>query len=129
MGLPALCTQCKARKYCKTPCPPVDSLADGNEPLREALIDIDLAVSEYRDYKEALAELQSAAESRERQISIADIRAIPDISLRLIAAASYAEIPIKTIANHLHLSRRTIYYQLDNLSGPVAHYIRKRRSQ
>ena len=106
-----ICSKCKARERCKVPCPPVDTWADGNKPLKEYLGGLDMDRYQNRDYKTVLIEMQEA-----RQISqhnkprpVEDFERFQDNPrLQIIALALNAKIKIKQIAIVFNITERTV---------------------
>lgn len=114
MGLPSFCRdKCRDYKTCRKVCDYIDRIADGNKPLREYLAGLDMERYPNQDYKQALIEHQDA---RRLTISytISDIRNIPDSHQRLIAAALYADIPVRLIAKSLKISKQRVYQQIQS---------------
>lgn len=107
MGKPFgdICTLCRARSVCRTPCPPVETLAGEDAPLRERLLNIDHERFTNQDYKVVLIELQA------RQARVDNIRLVQASNnprLRLIALALTAHMTIGQIARGLKVSARTV---------------------
>ena len=115
--LPPICTGCPTRPRCRTVCYPVSALADGNKPLKEALIEARFDRYQIRDYKIVLNE---QAENKQLRIkkTKTDIATIDDQRIKLIAAGLYVDIPAKIIANLLSITPQRIYQIIKDL-----HYI------
>ena len=95
----------------------MSALADGNKPLREALIEARFDRYQIRDYKIVLNE---QAENKQLRIkkTKTDIATIDDQRIKLIAAGLYVDIPAKIIANLLSITPQRIYQIIKDL-----HYI------
>ena len=99
------CKECSKDTSCKNPCIFIDHLAGRGKGRREALAPP--LPDEDKDYKKILIMMQQSIESN-RNTTIKEVRQIPDINIRTIAALLYAQIPIKDIAYQLDKSERTI---------------------
>lgn len=106
--MPIDCRPCQHYQYCRRPCPATDFLANGNVPQRE--IQIPTNIIEHtgqQDYNAVLAELIEDNRNRDAN-RIEAIRTIPDMRMRLIAAAILAHIPQRTIAGLTNHSQSRI---------------------
>jgi hypothetical protein len=102
------CRSCQHYTYCKRPCPCADIIADGNTPQREPHISsIIIERLDNQDYNAILSDMIEDRRNRDAN-AIEDIRTIPDMRIRLIAAAILVHIPQRNIAKLINHSQGRI---------------------
>jgi hypothetical protein len=113
------CIGCRHHDRCSSPCLYLETvyrLSSKPKPLRELLKPPDGEPE--RDYKQVLIDHQQARQQA-LTITIKEIRDVPDIRLRLIAAALYADISVNDISRYLSgkfsLDASNIYKLIKNL--------------
>ena len=106
------CNDCSKKAHCKTPCVFIDKLAGKGKALRERLAPLvvleHIAVN-HETHSRVLADIIEAKRKR----SISDVRNIPCIKKRAIAALLYANIKPYEMADLLIMAERTIYRHIN----------------
>lgn len=85
---------------------------DGNKELKEKILKYPLESRAYTDYNGVLAQLIDGHNADH----IDNIRALPDIRIRAIAAMLYADISLSDISRLLNADRANLYRHIRNMT-------------
>lgn len=109
MTLDISCNDCSKKPHCKTPCIFIDKLVGHGKRLQEYLAPptVEDSARKYGTHSRVLADMVGAKKEIKR--TIADIRGIPCLKRRTIAALLYANIKPSEMLGLLIMSRATLY--------------------
>ena len=121
MAIDELCSDCpnriishgKIKIPCKHPCTPMRWI-DGNKELKEKILKYPLESHAYSDYNNVLSQLIDGYNTDH----IDNIRELPDIRIRAIAAMLYADISLSDISRMLHVNRSNLYRNINKMTHP-----------
>ena len=107
------CDDCTKKPHCKVPCIFVDKLAGHGKRLQERLAPptVESSARKYGTHSRVLADM--IGEKRKGKRSILDVREIPCLKKRAIAALLYAHIKPNEMVDLLIMAERTIYRHIN----------------